>query len=79
MLSKRHPDTIYHMTLLTMTRYAQEKYDEAEKFESCVLQLRRVLLGRKDSDTIYGMTYLASVYHVQQKYCEVEEIYLKVL
>ena len=65
MLNKKYPDTIYHIILLTMTCYAEEKYDEVEKIESDVLQLRRVLLSRKESDTICGMTYLASVCHVQ--------------
>jgi aromatic ring-cleaving dioxygenase len=65
------------MANLAVTYYDQQRYDEAEKLEVDVLNLRREILGDKHPDTILAGENLTATYKMQGRDNEVKELELQ--
>ena len=72
-------DKMASMINLASTFRDQERWDEAEKLEVQVWDMKKRVLGKEHSDTLDSMTNLALTYDRQGKIAEAKEMYQRAL
>ncbi len=75
-LGADHPDTLTSMANLALTYSNQGRWDEAERLEVEVMEMRKTKLGADHPDTL---TSMANVLSRQGKYAEAEQMHRQTL
>lgn len=79
LLGEDHPETLTSMHNLAWIYQGQGRWEEAEGFETRVLETRERILGKEHPDTLNSMSNLALTYQQQGKLAQAEDLETRVL
>ena len=76
LLGKEHPDTLISMGNLAGTYYRQSRWEDAERLEVQVLELRKRVLGEEHPNTLSSIANLAATYTDQGRWKDAEDLHI---